>query len=105
MTEYWERHARIQGVVDAIPEGEELDWLHALERRFGWAGTMFTPDDITARWEDLRRDDEDYKPLTEEQLENIMNSYYWSRAIQDRLTEEGWVIVDMAIDDAIDGKG
>lgn len=105
MTDYLERRQRIEAIVEAIPEGEEFDWLHALERKFGWSGTMFTMDDIRSRWEDLRGGDEDYTPLTDEQLDAIMSTYYWNKAIPEQLTSHGWEILDMAIDEVVDNHG
>lgn len=105
MNKYWERQARIQRAVDEIDEDEGLDWLHALERRFGWSGTMFTLDDIRIRWQDRREDDEDYTPLTDEQVDNITNTYYWAKAIPEMLCEHGWEIVDMAIDEVMNDNG
>lgn len=104
-SDYIERRNRIQALVDAIPDGEEFDWLHALERRFGWSGTMFCLDDIRVRWQDLREGDEDYTPLTDEQVDNITNTYYWAKSLPEMLTEHGWEIVDMAIDEVMKGDG
>jgi len=99
MNEWVERQSRIGALVEAIPDSEALDWLHALRKKFGWAGTMFTDEDIRIRWQDLHEDEDGYTPLTDEQVDDIMMTYYWSRGLQDSLTENGWVVVDMAIDE------
>lgn len=94
-----EKQDRINAWVETVDETEALDFLHALRSKFGWAGTMFTDEDIRVRWQDIHEDDDNYTPLTDEQVDEVMMTYYWSRGLQDSLTENGWVVVDMAIEE------
>lgn len=105
LKEWQERRDRINTTVMSIPETEAMDWLHALRRRFGWAGTMFTDEDIRTRWDEMNQDAitgefrDGHTPLTDEQVDSIMSTYYWSKGLQDSLTENGWVVLDMAIEE------
>lgn len=101
MKAWQEKRERIDAVVENIPDEEALDWLHALRRKFGWAGTMFTDEDIRIRWQDLHEDDDDYAPMTDEQVDAVMSTYYWAKAMDEQLCENGWIVLDMALDEVM----
>lgn len=100
---YMERRKRIEDAVALISEDEAFDWKHAMERRFGWQGTMFCVEDIVFYHKDKYEDRPDYTPLTDEQLQAVMSTRLWLRAMSESLCEHGYEIIGMAIDEVLNG--
>jgi len=91
--------SEIERFIDAIPETEAFYALNLLKRRFGWSGTMFSISDAgeaiftTAEWKNIELETGQADKLTDE----LMESYAWTKALEDRLCEIGW---NMLMDEA-----
>ena len=76
-------------------------FLGGFYHRYDSAGTTFTPEDVEAEWEGRINNDRPDLPPFEEVWDNLAISYEWRKGIQDRLTEAGWDMISMMIDDYI----
>ena len=104
LDEYMAKRKRIDDAVALISEGEALDWKHAIERRFNWQGTTFCAEDIVFYHKDKYEDRDDYTPLTDEQLQAVMKTRLWLRAMSESLCEHGYEIIDLALDEVLKGE-
>jgi hypothetical protein len=86
--------------TETITEHEAVGVYHELANRFGWAGTFFTRDDAEERW--LQESGED--TFSDDNWNDLTSTWYWRKGIENRLCEEGWDVVDLAIDDALKAK-
>jgi hypothetical protein len=62
-------------------------------RRFKWQGAYFSALDIEGYWHDRYGDDEDYQPLTPEQVEQVMEQRMWRVGLGDALCQEAYAVV------------
>ena len=82
-------------------EDDALSVLHALQRRFGWAGTMFTRADAESQIEDVDDAGEVVeRKFTDEEWTRVRATAAWDSVLGEILTERGWDIIRMAIRDA-----
>ena len=76
--------------------------FHALKRKFDWAGSPWSTDDIRACVKDNYADsitsDED---RLEEFVSECVNSRWWQRALDEITTEHGWEVLAILVDEAM----
>lgn len=83
--------------IENITEEEAIDIMRQFKIKFDWVGTMFYKEDITARWEDNYGEDDNYEPLTDDQIEHIMVSYEWRKGMEEAMLFAGYEVLDMAL--------
>ncbi len=81
------RLTRILKMVKTETDG--LNLFNTLRDMFGWAGTIFTRDDVELKAE---------RKLTDEEWERIQLTHGW-RHLADALCEQGWYSVDFALEE------
>lgn len=90
--------------LNDLTEDEAMSVLYRLQTQFGWAGTMFTRADAEQTWR------ESY-PLSPGQEANelempddlwkaVQGTWEWREGIAKMLTEQGWNLINAAVDDA-----
>ena len=88
--------------VAGIDEEDAFQLLHAMRRKFDWAGSMWTPDDIRACINDNYADsitwDED---SLEEFVSQCVNTRWWQRSLDEITTEHGWEVVAILVEEAM----
>lgn len=95
---------KVKAHVASMTEEEATEYLVRMSRHFGWAGAIFTRTDI----EDLHRNwhdelEDDYTPLTEEQIDAVMSTRAWRKGIDERLCEEGFELLEIALNEVVRG--
>lgn len=83
--------------IENITEEEAIDIMRQFKIKFDWVGTLFYKEDIIYRWADNNSDKENYEPLTDDQIEQIMVSYEWRKGMDEAMTETGYEVLDMAL--------
>jgi len=97
---------KVKDHVESMTEEEATEYLVRMSTHFGWAGAIFTRTDI----EDLHRnwhdelEEDDYTPLTEEQIDAVMSTRAWCKGIDERLCEEGFELLEIALDEIVRGQ-
>jgi hypothetical protein len=86
--------------TETITEDEAIDVYYKFAKRFGWGGTFFNREDAEERW--MQDTGED--ALSDDDWDNITSTWYWRKGLQDRLCEEGWELVQLAIDEVLANK-
>ena len=61
-----------------------FEMLHRLQSHLGWAGTMFTRNDVEAELE---------RKLSKKEWNAVQNSRVWDRYLQEALTERGFDVI------------
>ena len=94
---------QIESIIDinALTEDEAFHLFSKMSSKFGWAGTIFTRDDVEGMLEqyDLIHDGETINKFTDEQWTDFTNNKDWYRYVPEWLHEEGWEIVNNVLDD------
>jgi len=84
-------------------EDEAFKVVHALEARFGWAGTFFTRQDAESQWEnDLEATEMEGAEFTDAMWEILRHSKAWNRYVASTMTDAGWEGVSSALSDMQD---
>lgn len=88
-----------------MDETQAFHILHAMKREFGWAGTVFSEDDVRDSIQQ-RRDADDKEPYTPEQMDEavaaVMNSGGWNKWIEEWMCQEGWEVLGTIIWDEVE---
>lgn len=84
--------------TDTCDEAQAGMAFHALCRRFGWAGTVFSRDDVF----DLASGGDADIELNDDLWNRIRTSEAWTETLVRRLNNEAWSVMDDAINDALD---
>jgi len=71
---------QILDLITDLPQSEAWLVLHAMERKFNWAGTMFCPEDVGSM---LDRD------LTPEEVQQVTETWYWRKGMAEVLGNAG----------------
>jgi hypothetical protein len=91
--------------MDALDEGDALNVFWAMRDKFGWAGTVFTRDDVDEMLDNneynVRKDGEPIinRSFTDEQWTDFTNNKDWYRYVPEWLSEQGWEIIDNVLND------
>jgi hypothetical protein len=91
--------------IDALDEGDALRVFWAMRDKFGWAGTVFTRDDVDEMLDNneynVRKDGEPIinRSFTDEQWTDFTNNKDWYRYVPEWLSEQGWEIIDNVLND------
>lgn len=101
-----DKMTKVAGLVEALTdEDEAYALLHVLRRRFGWEGSMFSPDyDVRDRLTESLQERLERVPTAAEieaAHDAFCNTYEWCTAVEDRMTETGWEVIDMGIAEAV----
>lgn len=86
-----------------ITEEEGFAILHLLKRKFDWAGTVFTRDDIRSQisWiRDVQIGDLDGDESADWIVDRIAGDRYWREGLEDWMCEQGWECVYDAVAEA-----
>jgi len=79
--------------------------LHAMRQEFGWAGTMFSEDDVRESIQQ-RRDADSKEPYTPEEMDEavaaVMNSGGWNKWMEQWMCEQGWECLNSIIWDEVE---
>ena len=79
--------------------------FHEFRSEFGWVGTFFCPSDIRHTIID-RREADDKKPYTDEQLDKavakVMDSSGWYKFMEDWMQQEGFEVLNNTIWDEVE---
>lgn len=101
--EYKTIEANNQTII--MDETQAFHFLHAMRREFGWAGTMFTEDDVRETIAN-RRDADDKEPYTPEEMDEavatVMNSGGWVKFMEEWMSQEGFEVLNNIIFDEIE---
>ena len=83
-----------------MDETQAFRVLHAMMQEFGWAGTMFSEDDVRESIQQ-RRFADDKEPYTDEQMDEavaaVMNSGGWNKWMEQWMYEQGWECLNSII--------
>lgn len=95
----------IEPLIADLNQSDGFTVFRLLCRKFHWAGTVFTPDDVSEQIQN-RREADDLDPLPDDQLEeltnDIINSRDWAKWLPDWITEQGWEAINQSIHDRED---
>lgn len=80
--------------LDTLTEPDALRVFQYLREKFGWAGTIFTAEDIANRWIDKGNE-----PLSDSDITKVMDTRYWRRGMSETLCETGWEVLELAIEE------
>lgn len=84
----------IKECLSDITEDEAMNIFHDLRDKFGWAGSVFTKDDVQQAYTDEMAEDD--KSPTDEMAEavwqHVQTSYEWVN-LADPMIEQGWYII------------
>lgn len=101
--EYKTIEANNQTII--MDETQAFHLLHAMRREFGWAGTMFSEDDVRETIIN-RRNGDDKEPYTPEELDEavatVMNSRGWVKFMEEWMCQEGFEVLNNIIFDEIE---
>jgi hypothetical protein len=88
-----------------MDETQAFRILNAMRDAFGWVGSEFTESDIRHSIAD-RRDADDKEPYTDDQMDKavatIMDSYSWTRFMEEWMCKEGFEVLNNAIFDELE---
>lgn len=88
-------------------EDEGLRLLHTLKREFGWAGTVFTRDDVETVWRehptvwDAHGDAASEVVLPDGVWDAVRGGWYWRKGMDEILVERGFDLLNTAVDEAV----
>jgi len=87
--------------LESMTESEALDLFYKMERRFGWAGVLYTRRDVADVWDTLYGSggDDDDPSISDEMWDAVRRQYGW-RKMGDYLSAEGHDGLVDAINDA-----
>jgi len=77
-----------------------FDALHKAVKDLDGASSTFVPDDVESLYEEWR-EGEDNWPEFSEVKDELLESYYWTNAIEDRMTEVGWEVISQMISETM----
>jgi hypothetical protein len=88
-----------------MDETQAFLFLHAMRQEFGWAGTMFSEDDVRESIKQ-RRDADGKEPYIPEEMDEavyaVMNSGGWNRWMEEWMCEQGWECLNSIIWDEVE---
>lgn len=84
--------------IENITESQALDLFLRLSDRFGWAGTVFTRADADQSWSEYH---EQPGELSDDQWEQVCNTWEWRKGVTEMMTERGWDMVHDAVGDLL----
>lgn len=88
--------------VAGIDEEDAFDLLHAMRRKFDWAGSMWTPDDIRTCIKDNYVDSITWgEDRLEEFVSECVSSRWWQKSLDEITTVHGWEVVAILVDEAM----
>lgn len=91
----------IKSLATVLTEDECIDLYHHMAREYHWTGTFFTIADIESYLTD--DPDAEYTPeFIEAVTDSVLESYEWSKGIQDTMCEVGFDLIGAAIHDIVD---
>ena len=90
--------------TETITEDEAFRVYYALSQRFGWAGSFFTRGDAEGEWQSQQALAESPIPFTDELWNDVTNTYWWSKGLPDRMTEDGWNLVAEAVREVMENN-
>lgn len=93
--------------LDALDEGGAFRVFSAMCGKFGWAGTVFTREDVEGMLEqyDPIHDGETINKFTDEQWTDFTNNKDWYRYVPEWTHEEGWDIIHNVLNDWLRARG
>jgi len=83
----------LTSIVASLTEQEAVTLALDIRRQFNWNVTIFQTEDIVMAFTDRYE-----REPTDDELNDIMATYYW-RKMEDRMCEEGFECIGMAIDE------
>jgi hypothetical protein len=87
---------------DLVGESEGFTVFHALMDKFGWSGTVFSPNDARQYIANCREAD-DLPELSDDELDmwtnEICRSWEWRKGLLEVMTEHGWELIASAYED------
>ena len=86
--------------LDDYTEQKALELMWSLARRFGWRGTMFTPNDVR----DALEEQVGLNEATDEQIQAVMKTHTWVKTLEDALVREGMECLYDAIREVSDNE-
>lgn len=93
----------IKECLTDITEDEAMNIFHALCGKFGWAGSVFTKDDVQQAYRDEMAEDDKFPTdeMAEAVWEYVQTSYEWVN-LADPMVEQGWYIIGNVVRRAAD---
>lgn len=91
--------------MDSLDEEDALRVFTEMRYKFGWAGTVFTRNDVESMLENNEYNvTEDGEPIiqrsfTDEQWTDFTNNKDWYRYVPEWMAEQGWEIIDNVLND------
>ena len=90
-----------------MDETQAFRILHAMKREFGWAGTVFSEDDVRENIQQ-RREAGNKEPYTPEQMDeavaSVMNSGGWNKWMEEWMCQEGWEVLGTIISEEVESS-
>jgi hypothetical protein len=86
--------------LDDYTEEQALDLMWSLARRFGWKGTMFTPNYVR----DALEERVGLNEATDEQIQAVMETRMWVKHLDDAMYREGMECLYDAISEVLDNE-
>ena len=100
---------QIESIIDinALTEDEAVRLFSEMSSKFGWAGTIFTRDDVEGMLEqyDPIHDGETINKFTDEQWDDFSSSKSWHRYCPEWMTEQGWEVIQDFLNDWLRARG
>lgn len=91
--------------IDALAEEDAFRVFSAMCDKFGWAGTVFTRDDVEGLLEQYVEDGEIINEFTDEQWADFSSNKDWHRYVPEWMAEKGWDVIQDILDDWLKEKG
>ena len=83
--------------TDMMDSEDASRLLVTLCNKFNFKGGHFSALDIEGYWHDRYGDDDDYQPLTPEQVEQVMEQRMWRVGLEDALSQQAYAVVQDAV--------
>lgn len=96
----------ISNYINDLSEDDGFTVLHALMRKFDWAGTVMCRGDIESAILNYALDEDEPDPSPEEMkefIDRIVGSWEWKH-MDDTMAEAGWVFVNTAVSEVVRGE-
>ena len=93
--------------LDALDESDAFRVFSAMSDKFGWAGTIFTRNDVESMLDtyDPEHDGKTISEFTDEQWVDFTNNKDWFRYVPEWMTEQGWDIIQDVLNDWLKARG
>ena len=94
----------IKECIGSLTEYEALTVFLDLHDQFGWTGTVFTRADVEKKWQKSMPLSPGEEPgeMPDEVWDLVADSWEWRKDIPEILTECGWMLVQTALNNAIE---